>query len=168
MLSLYKLIILFMLKASNGSLSAAQLSEFLLGKDYTDFFTFQQALDELDSTGLIGLESNYNRTLYHLTEDGENALHFYTDRISSEIKDEIYEYLTDKQIEIRQTRTVFADYVKSPSGAYMTRCQLRENDTPLVDLSLALHSKTQAEIVCRQWKENYEEVYGQLLQTLIR
>ena len=45
--TLYKLIILYMLDKISFPLSNAQLSEFILEKEYTDYFTVQSALSEL-------------------------------------------------------------------------------------------------------------------------
>ena len=72
--TLYKLIILYMLNRVTFPLSNAQLSEFILEKEYTDYFTLQQAIFELDSSGLIRLETVRNTTLCHITEEGRTTL----------------------------------------------------------------------------------------------
>ncbi len=54
--TLYKLIILYMLNRVTFPLSNAQLSEFILEKEYTDYFTLQQAIFELNDSNLIRLE----------------------------------------------------------------------------------------------------------------
>ena len=48
--TLYKLIILYMLDKVDFPLSNAQLSEFILEKEYTDYFTLQQVISELVET----------------------------------------------------------------------------------------------------------------------
>ena len=58
--TLYKLIILYMLDKVNFPLSNAQLSEFILEKEYTDYFTVQQAISELVETKLIRVETVRN------------------------------------------------------------------------------------------------------------
>ena len=59
-LTLYKLMILYMLKQVKFPLSGAQISEFFLNKEYTTYFTLQQALSELNESHLIKLESTRN------------------------------------------------------------------------------------------------------------
>ena len=50
-LSLYKLIILKMLEQVEYPLTNSQITEFILDKEYTNYFTVQQALSEMDETG---------------------------------------------------------------------------------------------------------------------
>ena len=52
-LTLYKLIVLYILKLIDGPVTNAQISEFILGKGYTDYFTIQQSISELTETGMI-------------------------------------------------------------------------------------------------------------------
>lgn len=52
-LSLYKLIILKMLEQVEYPLTNSQITEFILDKEYTNYFTVQQALSEMDETGLV-------------------------------------------------------------------------------------------------------------------
>ena len=47
-LTLYKLIILKMLAQIDSPLSNSQISEFILEKEYTNYFTLQQVLSEME------------------------------------------------------------------------------------------------------------------------
>ena len=51
--TLYKLIILYMLQNVNFPLSNTQISDFILEKEYTNYFHLQEALSELQDTKLI-------------------------------------------------------------------------------------------------------------------
>ena len=55
--TLYKLIILYMLNRVTFPLSNSQLSEFILEKEYTDYFTLQQTIHELTESKLIDRKS---------------------------------------------------------------------------------------------------------------
>ena len=84
--TLYKLIILYMLSKVDFPLTNAQISDFILGKGYTTYFTLQKALSELTESGLIREETTHNRTLYHLTEEGDESICFFENKISDAIK----------------------------------------------------------------------------------
>ncbi len=73
-LTLYKLIILCMLDKVEFPLSNAQISEFILEKEYTDYFTVQQAVSELLDAGLIRLVPLRSTSLYRITPEGEKTL----------------------------------------------------------------------------------------------
>ena len=56
-MTLYKLMNLYMLKQVNFPLTNAQLTDFFLQHEYASYFTLQQALNELQESGLIRTES---------------------------------------------------------------------------------------------------------------
>ena len=80
--TLYKLIILYMLNEVDFPLTNSQISEFILDEGYTTYFKLQQALSELLESGFIREESTHHRTFYHLTEDGAETIHYFTNDIS--------------------------------------------------------------------------------------
>ena len=51
--TLYKLIVLYMAQQSREELTNSQISQFVLDRDYTDYFHLQQVLSELVETGLL-------------------------------------------------------------------------------------------------------------------
>ena len=53
---LYKLMLLYMLNKVDFSLSFSQISDFILEKGYTDYFTLQVCLSELIDSSLIHAE----------------------------------------------------------------------------------------------------------------
>ena len=61
-LTLYKLIVLYMLDRVTFPLTTAQISEFILEKEYTNFLTLQTAISELTETGLAESRTLLNRT----------------------------------------------------------------------------------------------------------
>ena len=83
--TLYKLIILYMLDKVDFPLTNAQISGFILDKGYTTYFKLQQALSELTESGFIREEATHSRTFYHLTEEGEETIHFFRNKISDAI-----------------------------------------------------------------------------------
>ena len=73
-LTLYKLIILYMLDHVDFPLTSAQVSDFLLEKEYTNFLTLQQAISELTDASLITTHSIGNRTHLMITVEGSPLL----------------------------------------------------------------------------------------------
>ena len=54
--TVYKLIILYMLRNSSSPITNSEISEFILDREYTNYFHLQQALSELEETELIEME----------------------------------------------------------------------------------------------------------------
>ena len=94
-LTLYKLIVLYMLNRVTFPLTAAQVSDFILGKEYTNFLTLQQVINELTDAGMIATQSIRNRTHLSITAEGKETLNFFENRIGDTIKQEIDSYFQE-------------------------------------------------------------------------
>ena len=51
--TVYKLIVLYMLQNTENTLTNSQISEFILDREYTDYFQLQKVLSELTETELL-------------------------------------------------------------------------------------------------------------------
>ena len=71
--TLYKLIVLYMLSKVSFPLTKAQVSDFVLEKEYTGFLTLQQAFAELQEADLISSGTLRNRTYLEITEEGRKT-----------------------------------------------------------------------------------------------
>lgn len=166
-LTLYKLIILYMLNKVTFPLSNAQLSEFILEKEYTDYFTVQQAISDLLETGLIKMETVRNVSLYQLTEEGSNTLTYFGKKISSAIREDIDAFLADHKVELRNELSTPADYYKTTEGDYAARCRVLEKDSTLIDLTLTVPTEEEAITVCAHWRDKSQELYASIMRTLL-
>ena len=91
--TVYKLIILYMLRNSSSPITNSEISEFILDREYTNYFHLQQALSELEETELIEKRTISNTSYYYLTEDGKNTLTYFENDISQDIRTEVLQYL---------------------------------------------------------------------------
>ena len=109
-LTLYKLIILYMLEKVDFPLTNAQISGFVLDKGYTNYFHLQQALSELEETELIEKRTISNTSYYYLTEDGKNTLTYFENHISQDIRTEVLQYLAARGASTKNQVKAQADY----------------------------------------------------------
>ena len=151
--TLYKLIILYMLDKVDFPLTNAQISGFILDKGYTTYFKLQQALSELTESGFIREEATHSRTFYHLTEEGEETIHFFRNKISDAIQKDIDEFLKEKNYELKNEVSVKSDYFPGSGMEFTVRCQVIENNQPLIDLTLTVPSEAEAETISNNWSK---------------
>ena len=76
-LMLYKLMILYMLNKVDFPLTNSQISEFILDRDYTDYFQLQKVLSELVETELLRKRTISNSSYYEITEEGKKTLSYF-------------------------------------------------------------------------------------------
>lgn len=165
-IALYKLIILYMLDKANFPLTGAQISGFILEKEYTNFLTFQQAVSELKDDSLITARSVGNRTLLALTDEGSRTLSFFQGRISDAIKVEIGDFFKENGTEMKNESSVLTDYYKSTTGEYEARLIAREKNINLVDITLSVPTEESAAAICDNWQRKNQEIYQFLVEQL--
>ena len=167
-LTQYKLIVLYMLDHVDFPLTNTQISNFVLDKDYTTYFTIQQVMSELISAGLIRTESTHNNTHYYITPAGQETLSYFPDKISVAIKTDVLSYFAENRMELKQEISVIADNYKTTNQEFAARCQIKEKDQSLIDLTITVKTKEQAEAVCSNWQKQSEDVYGYLMDLLMK
>ena len=165
-LILYKLIVLYMLDRVNFPMTQAQISDFMLEKDYTNFMTLQQVITELTETGMISAQTIRNRTHLSITPDGKETLHFFENRISDPIKKDIAEYFSEKEFDLRNEVSVLADYYKATSGEYETRLVAKDRGISLIDLTLSVPTQKMAETICDNWQKKNQAIYQYITREL--
>lgn len=166
-LTLYKLMVLYMLDKVSFPLSYLQICDFMLEREYAPYFSLQQALSELEEASLLQKEAVRNMTLYHITQEGRNTLGYFEGRINHEIKEEIKSYLKEHHREFRNEVSTLTDFRKTPEGDYLVRCLVKEKNSTLIELSLSVPTKQQADAVCASWKEKNEKIYSYLMSELL-
>ena len=165
-LTLYKLIVLYMLNRVSFPLTAAQISDFILTREYTNFLTLQQVIRELTDTGLVDARTVRNRTQLLLTKDGKQTLDFFSQQISASIRQEIDEYLKENEMELRNEVSILADYYKSTSGEYEAHLKAKEGNVTLVDLIISVPVEETAAAICDNWQKKNQEIYQYLIEQL--
>ena len=165
-LTLYKLIVLYMLNRVTFPLTTAQISDFILEKEYTNFLTLQQVISELTAAGMVSSQSIRNRTHLNITDEGRETLTFFENRISDGIKADINTYLKEKEFTLRNEVAIQGDYYKSTSGEYEAHLVAKERGINLVELTLSVPTEEIAASICDNWQTNNEEIYQYLIQKL--
>lgn len=166
--TIYKLTILNMLDKVDFPLTNTQISNFFLEQDYTDYFRVQQVISDLADANLIRSESTHNNTQYVISDAGKETLEFFKDKISDAIERDTIAFLEKNKLELRNDNSILADYYKTPNLDYAVRCQYREHNINLIDLTLSVKTKAQAEAICNNWKKQNEDVYAYLMDMLLK
>lgn len=165
-LTLYKLIVLYMLDKVNFKLTYSQISGFILEKEYTNFITLQQVISDLQDAELIKSDTLMNRTFFTITDEGQKTLSYFRNRIGDAIIADIDSFLAEKHLELRNETAITATYYKSTSGEFEAQLVAREKDVELVNIKLSVPSKDMAIAICDSWYEKNEQIYKYLTETL--
>lgn len=155
-----------MLGSVDFPLTKAQIGDFILEREYTNFLTLQQVIGELIDAGLVTAQSIRNRTHLSITDDGRETLQFFGNQVSSSIKEDVNEYLKDNELQLRNEVSIIADYYKSTSGEYEAHLVAKDKGVDLVNITLSVPVEETAASICDNWQRRNQEIYQYLISQL--
>lgn len=167
-LTLYKLMILYLLRAVKYPLTRSQLSDFMLEREYCSYFTFQQAIQELLDAHLMREESIRNYVRYILTREGEDTLEFFGGDLPEGIRNDMNSFLDENMIKLREQVGTMAGFQENSLGEYTVTLEIREGKEALMKINLSVPTEEQAQIICDNWKGSDQVIYEYVMKELLR
>ncbi len=165
---IYKISVLLLLSKVDGPLSNAQISQFYLDKEYTDYFTIQQVISDVEDAHLVDVKQSHGNTMYQLNDEGRKTLFLMRDKVSPAIEDDMKEYLSKNKLTIKKDNALTANYDLATGGGYLVHCKYSVDGAIMLDLNLHTATSEQAEAICNNWKVRHTEVYINLMDTLMQ
>lgn len=164
--TLYRLMILYMLKSAAEPLTLLQISNFFVEKEYTSYLTIQAHVKALEDEFFLAVKENHNKTLISITEEGMESLQYFLADISSEIKCDIQEYLKVNSTELRREASITSDYYKNQFGEYEAILTAKDRNTELCSIKMTVPSEKMAAAICDNWEEKNQGIYQYLTENL--
>ncbi len=166
-MTLYKLMILYMLKQVKFPLTNSNISDFFVSKEYTTYFIVQQALSELLESNLLSMENINNNSRYEMTKEGEEALSFFEKQISPAIITDINEFIQTNKFRMRNEVSTTAEYYKLPGNDLVVHCEVLEGKTPLINIEINSPDEEQASIMTNNWRSCSQDIYQYIMKRLL-
>lgn len=166
-LAKHKLILLYIFDKFSMALTNTQITQFIMEKDYMNYFLLQQFLGELVSNGMLEYSKSNNSFFYVLTEKGKRTLQYFKGRLSSELINELDKSIEQKKQRLLKEMQITADYLKKNENEYIVDLKVIENNITLIDLKLNVVSNKQAKQICEKWKTQAQNIYGDIINLLI-
>ena len=165
--TLTKLIVLYMLDKVDFPITKAQIYDFILEKEYSNYFTLTQAIFELTEDGFIETSSTHSSTFLKLTDTGRESLSFFRNRISDGIRNDINEYYEKNRLEIANNMSVVTNYYRTSQGDYVAELTARERLSDLINIRINLPTEDSAQAMCDHWREKSSDIYSFILENLL-
>lgn len=163
-----KLIVLYLLSEVKMPLTLSQVTQIILERGYTDYFSMQQYLNQLVDASLIVKSSENNVSLFEISPKGQETLEFFASRIPSSIRKELDAFIESNWRKLRSELDVFAEYIPGKEHEYIVHCKVTEHDSILIDLHINVASKKQAIELCENWKNNSDRLYSEIVQIIAK
>jgi predicted transcriptional regulator len=163
-----KLILLYIIEKVNMPISNLQITKIVLGNKFMNYFLLQQYLNELCDDKLLELENVDDKSLYKITSKGERFLSYFPELVPAGIKSTINSLLSEIKKNIRNETLITADFFPESKDGYIVYCKIHEDDFPLINLELAVGTKSDARLVCKNWEQYSQDIYAEIIELLTK
>lgn len=161
-----KLLLLYLIKFSASAFTNNEITEFVLEKNYMNFFLVQQYLSELAESQFIETVEKDSKEVYLILEKGEIALSYFEERIPNKIKQELNDEFSEVKRKTKIETQVVSEFFEKENNQFVVNLKLVENDETLFSLYLDVSTKKQVDLICDRWKENTESIYQNIINLL--
>lgn len=165
--TLYKLMILYMLKRVNFPMSMSQLWQYFRGKDCLTEEGLGRTLASLTESNLVLEEEVNGVPRFEMTKQGDEALYYFKNDIPDEIVSEMEAFISANKFQVKKESGVQADYYKSPDEDYYVHLKVREGKTILFELKLSVPTEDQAKVLSRHLEKNAQEIYAYVMKKIV-
>jgi len=163
-----KLILLYIIDKLEIPVSNLQITKIILENKIMNYFLLQQYLDELRESNFLSSEQFEGKTLYRITDNGKQTLNYFTNLIPASIRAVIDDAIPSAKSNIRNELLVTADYIPESENEITVSCKVREDKFSLIDLSIAVGTKSDARTICENWKKYSQQIYAEIIESLTR
>ena len=87
-------------------------------------------------------------------------------KISRSIEEDIFTYIKETGLNLKNRYEVNAEYYQNARGEYIVDCFIKEKGSMLMNLSIRVQDEERAIEACDQWKENCGFVYHTLMEQM--
>lgn len=161
-----KLLLLYVIKTSKTPFDNNSITEFMLEKNYMNYFLVQQYLSELLNSNFIEVINQDSGEFYNIVEKGEVALCYFEERIPDKVKSELNDEFIKVEKEEKIDTQIITEYYEKENNQFVVNLKLVENEETLFSVYLDVATKKQADLICERWKEDTEYIYQNIVNLL--
>lgn len=164
-----KLILLYALRSFSIPLTNLQLSRICWELDLMNYFDMQQCLYELGESILVDYFKKPHGYFYDITPPGIKTIEMFQKRIRLSLRKSLDAYAKENRSLLQRETQYPADFQRLSAHRYLVTCRVIEGDSDIFSISFDMPTAAQAELMCRNWKDQataiYQHTVGLLLQS---
>ena len=162
-----KVLILYVLDKLNKDVTNDGLFKIISSINNINYFYFQQTLNDLVETNLVGYYTKEDGTVLKMTTEGKNAF-----ALTKEILPGILVLKTDKIMEkeivkIEEEASITAEFIPKSEDEYTVSCKIVENKDTIFEVKTFAGSRDRAKKIADNWKNNASKLYPEILNLLL-
>ena len=135
---------------------------------YMNYFYLQQFLNELCENNFLNKETSEDKTFYNITQNGKQTLSYFLNMIPFGTKARIDNSIQAIRKNIKNETLITADYTPKSENEFIVSCKVHEDNFSLIDLEITVGSKSDARIICDNWKHHSQNIYPEIIDSLTK
>ena len=166
-----KLLLLYLINRMEFPMSRAQVTDFVDGTEFMDYFTLQQTLavmvesGHLDATEENALDNSTTR--YAVTDVGQTTLEYFERHIPWSKRQAIDRYITENRGKIKKDYENTATYFPNvENDEFIVKCGVYEDKRALLELFVSVDTREQAKLIQSNWRSNASVLYQRIIEAL--
>ena len=166
-----KLLLLYLINRMEFPMSRAQITDFVQGSDFMDYYTLQQTLATMVESGhLDATEENAldnSTTRYVVTGEGQTTLEYFEKHLPWSRRQAIDRYITENRGKIRKDFEITATYFPNiENDDFHVKCGVYEDKRVLLELTVSVDTREQAKLIQSNWRANASGLYQRIIEAL--
>jgi len=163
-----KVFILYFMKKIRMAVGDIQFIKIMLENRFMNYFYFRQYLSELIKEELLSTWRQDGQQFYEINDKGLEVLSMFESVLPAGLKKRVEESIAPIRKSIRMETLISADYTIENEDGYSIACKIKEDDFSLIELKMSASSKEDARAMCKNWTNYPQEIYLEILETLLK
>lgn len=161
-----KLLVLYVLGMCEDPIPRDVLNDILLNDGLVDFFDSTTALDEVVKSHLVQVEKQNGEDCYMVTPAGRETASLLEKNLSYTVREKTAQATHAVLRQRHLNSQVRAEYMRQSDGSYLVDLILMEGDHEMFSLRLTAPNLEQVGTICRNFKQNPTEIFGDIIRVL--
>ena len=166
-----KLLILYLINRMEVSMSRAQITDFVMTKEFMDYFTLEQTLSVMMEQGLLEATQvnaqDVNSTRYTVSNEGLKNLEFFENHIPRTARLLINQYIIDNRGKIKRDYESTANYFPNIEHEdFQVKCGVYEDKRVLLEITVSVDTREQAKLIQANWRNDSSGRYQKIIDAL--
>jgi len=157
-----RLIILFLYHKMGMPLSDAMIEEYLLDKDWINYFDLKHQLLSLVEDGYL---ENYE-DMRRISSKGIFVLDNFKKEVPFSIREQIDTDAQKNKANIRRKMEIHANFSQDSTNEFPVILKMKDNNNEALVLRVVATTRDEAEKLCNEFEENADSIYADIIMKI--
>lgn len=163
-----KVLILYILDAIGKDITNGGLFKIISSVDNLNYFYFQQYLNDLLESKLVGTYTKDEEEVIQITSSGKESLELTKDILPGIIKLKADHILKGELASIEEESSVIAEFFPKNEKDYTVKCKIVENNEAVFEVKTFAGSRERAKRIVDNWNNHASQIYPEILNILLK